>query len=146
MRFLSSREFDRFLADPGIRREHSIRDTPQQLGVAERLNRTLDEGVTTLLSQSGPSWIWWPGGRGGAFSLWQIKTPIVRDRPALTSKRGFVDRLQPFGLPPLCKRISAVRFARGTIRPYWLPYRFQGWQLWDPDTKNEIVSDKRGVL
>ena len=48
-------EFNRYLADAGIRQEHSIRDTPQQLGVAKRLNRTLDEGITTLLSQSGLS-------------------------------------------------------------------------------------------
>jgi len=43
-------ELDRFLADAGIRREHSIRDMPQQLGVAERMNRKPDEGITTLLS------------------------------------------------------------------------------------------------
>ena len=54
-----SGDFDRYLADAGISREHSIRDTPQQLGVAERMNRTLDEGVTTLLSQSGLSRSWW---------------------------------------------------------------------------------------
>ena len=30
-----SGNLDRYLADAGIRREHSIRDTPQQLGVAE---------------------------------------------------------------------------------------------------------------
>ena len=55
----TSAEFDRYLTDAGIRRKHSIRDTPQQLGVAERLNRTLDEGITTLLAQSGLSRTWW---------------------------------------------------------------------------------------
>lgn len=38
----SSSEFDRFLEDAGIRR---IRDTPQQPGISERLNRTLGEGI-----------------------------------------------------------------------------------------------------
>jgi len=38
-------------SDAGVRRQHSICDPPQQLGVAERMNRTLDEGITTLLSQ-----------------------------------------------------------------------------------------------
>jgi transposase InsO family protein len=52
-------DFDKFLTDAGIRREHSIRDTPQQLGVAERLNRSISEGITTILSQSGLSRSWW---------------------------------------------------------------------------------------
>ncbi len=55
----TSAEMDRYLVDAGICREHSIRDTPQQLGIAERLNRTLDEGITTLLAQSSLSRIWW---------------------------------------------------------------------------------------
>ena len=55
----TSGEFDRFLANTGICCEHSIHDTPQQLGVAEHLNRTLNEGITTLLSQSGLSRTWW---------------------------------------------------------------------------------------
>lgn len=54
----SSGEFDRFLTDAGIRREHSIRNTPQQLGVADRLNRNLGEGITTLLSP-GLSCVWY---------------------------------------------------------------------------------------
>ena len=94
-----------FLADAGIRREHSIRDTQQQLGVAERLNRTLDEGITTLVVSIRPLILesGLVGGRGGAFSPWQVKN---RDRPALTGKRGSVDRLLPFGCLHL-QRISA---------------------------------------
>jgi len=54
-----SGDFDDFLTGARIRREHSIRDTPQQLGVAERMNRSIAEGVTTLLSQSGLVRTWW---------------------------------------------------------------------------------------
>ena len=53
------KDFDGFLVEAGIRREHSIRDTPQQLGVAERLNRSIAEGITTALSQSGLARNWW---------------------------------------------------------------------------------------
>lgn len=48
----SSTEFDNFLRDNGIQRERTIKDTPQQNGIAERLNRTIDEGITAMLSQS----------------------------------------------------------------------------------------------
>jgi hypothetical protein len=47
-------DFDRHLADAGIRRERSIRFvTPQLVGVAERMKRSIAEGITTILSQSG---------------------------------------------------------------------------------------------
>ena len=48
-----SKEFDRFLSTSGIQHEHLIQDTPQQLGVAERMNCSIAEGVMTALSQSG---------------------------------------------------------------------------------------------
>jgi len=44
-----SSEFNHFLSEAGIRREHSVHDTPQQLGVAECMNRSLAEGITTAL-------------------------------------------------------------------------------------------------
>jgi transposase InsO family protein len=51
--------FEKFLADAGIRREHTIRDTPQQNGVSECMNRSISEGITTVLSQSGLAHTWW---------------------------------------------------------------------------------------
>jgi len=54
-----SGDFDDFLTRAGIRREHSIHDTPQQLGVTEWMNRSIAEGVTTLLSQSSLARTWW---------------------------------------------------------------------------------------
>ena len=50
-----SGDFDRYLGDSVSlvnTREHSIHDTPRQPGVAERMNRTLDEGVSVSRS-------WW---------------------------------------------------------------------------------------
>jgi hypothetical protein len=54
-----STEFDKFLIEARVRREHSIRDTPQQLGVAERMNCSIAKGITTALSQSGLAHTWW---------------------------------------------------------------------------------------
>ena len=47
-----SAQMTQFCIDHGIEREHTIRDTPQQNGVAERFNRTLGEGIVTLLTES----------------------------------------------------------------------------------------------
>src|SRR3984885_10126689 len=47
-----SNEWERFMLEHGIERQHTVRATPQQNGVAERTNRILDEGVASLLSDS----------------------------------------------------------------------------------------------
>ncbi len=47
-----SKEFDNFCLDHGIVRRHTVRNRPQQNGVAERFNRTLGEGITTMLAES----------------------------------------------------------------------------------------------
>ena len=36
----------------GIERQHTMRNRPQQTGVAERVNRTLDEGITAMLHEA----------------------------------------------------------------------------------------------
>ena len=47
------KEFDTFLADKGIIHETSTPDTPQQNGLAERMNQTIWSGVQALLHHSG---------------------------------------------------------------------------------------------
>jgi hypothetical protein len=47
-----SKEFDAFLANAGIARQHTVRNEPHQNGVAERANRTLAEGATAMLTES----------------------------------------------------------------------------------------------
>lgn len=46
-----SREFDKFCENSGIKREFTAPYTPQQNGMAERLNQTLMNGVRALLHQ-----------------------------------------------------------------------------------------------
>ncbi|KAG9446280.1 hypothetical protein H6P81_012408 [Aristolochia fimbriata] len=48
-----SREFDKFCEDEGIVRHRTVRHTPQQNGVAERMNRTLLERARCMLSNAG---------------------------------------------------------------------------------------------
>ena len=45
--------FDKICQDEGIVRHFTVRDTPQQNGVAERMNRTLLEKVRCMLSNAG---------------------------------------------------------------------------------------------
>ena len=54
-----SGDLDRYLTEAGIQWEHSVCDTPQQLGATEQLNQTLAKGITTTLSQSRLMRTWW---------------------------------------------------------------------------------------
>ena len=44
--------YDKFCQSEGILRQHTVTNEPHQNGVAERANRTLDEGVTSMLEES----------------------------------------------------------------------------------------------
>ncbi|KAJ4721737.1 Retrovirus-related Pol polyprotein from transposon TNT 1-94 [Melia azedarach] len=48
----SRSEFDEFCKNEGIARHHTVRDTPQQNGVAERMNQTLLERARCMLSNA----------------------------------------------------------------------------------------------
>ena len=48
----TSTEFNDYLKREGIRREFSVTKTPEQNGVAERLNRTLVESVRSMISDA----------------------------------------------------------------------------------------------
>ena len=54
-----SKEFIDFLDKGGIVRQYTVRNRPQQNGVAERANRTLEERITAMLAESGlPKQFW----------------------------------------------------------------------------------------
>ena len=54
-----SKEFEGFLKDAGIARQHTVRNEPHQNGVAEHANRTLQEGITAMLNESKLSHNFW---------------------------------------------------------------------------------------
>lgn len=48
----TSKEFENYLKKEGIKHEYTVPKTPEQNGVAERMNRTLVEMVRSMLSDS----------------------------------------------------------------------------------------------
>ena len=54
-----STEFNKFCRDEGIARQLTVRNTPQQNGVVERMNRTLLERTRCLLSNVGLNRSFW---------------------------------------------------------------------------------------
>ena len=54
-----SKEFADFCAEKGIKREFTAPYTPAQNGVAERMNRTIQERIMSMLSQSSLPQLFW---------------------------------------------------------------------------------------
>ena len=52
-------EFNKFCKDEGIARQLTVRNTPQQDGVAEQMNKTLLERTRCLLSNAGLNRSFW---------------------------------------------------------------------------------------
>lgn len=54
-----SKDFEGFLTNEGIKHEHTIPITPEQNGVAERINRTVVETARSMLCESNlPKQYW----------------------------------------------------------------------------------------
>ena len=142
-------DFDRFLAEAGIRREHSIRDTPQQVGVAERMNRSIAEGITTLLSQSGFTRTWWED----AATHWlhgKIRLPSSAIAPSTPfelfyGRKPDLSAMRPFGC---LAYVHLQKDQRPALLPHaaqclliGYPTEFKGWRFWDPRAHKEVISD-----
>ena len=55
-----SKEWNQLCEKEGIKRQHTLRSEPHQNGVAEQANRTLAEGITTMLNEAHlPPSFWW---------------------------------------------------------------------------------------
>ena len=144
-----SAAFDAFFRGAGIRSEHSIRDTPQQLGVAEHMNRSIDEGITTLLSQSGLARHWW---EDAAMHWLYGKTRIPSSKPGslttlelFTKRRPDVSRLRPFGC---LADVHLQKDQRPALAPHasqcvlvGYPCDYKGWLFYNPYTQKSFVSD-----
>ena len=154
------------MLDHGIKRQHTARATPQQNGVAERTNRILEEGVSSLLSDSSlPARFW-----GEALSCFlhmlnqspsaalSGKTPyeaLYNRSPsaalsgktpyeALYNRKPSVSHLWVFG----CWAYAHVqKDKRSSFQPksrrcifLGYPIDYKGWKCWDPITGDVFIS------
>jgi hypothetical protein len=95
------KEFVAFCKLPGIRRELTVLHNPQQNGVAERKNRSIEETVKALLNDQGLSMFLWGEATMTAIYV-QNKSPhrILKDmtpEEAFSGKKPNVENLRIFG-------------------------------------------------
>lgn len=80
-------EFDALCKTEGIVRHHKVHHTPQQNGVAERMNRTIMEKVRCLLSNAGLSKSFWAEAASTACFLINLSPSTAIDK---RTPRGMV--------------------------------------------------------
>jgi hypothetical protein len=99
----TSKEFVAFCKSTGIRRELIVPHNPQQNGVAERKNRSIEETVKALLNDQGLSMFLW--GEAAMTTIYvQNRSPhrILKDmtpEEAFSGKKPNVENLRIFGCP-----------------------------------------------
>ena len=144
-------EFNEFCKNEGIARHRTVRMTPQQNGVAERMNRTLLERARYMISNSGLTLDFWAEAiatacyivnRSPCASI-NLKTPeeVWLGTPADYSN------LRIFGctaymhinegkLEPRAKKCVFLGYASGV----------KGYRLWCPDPKSPKFAISRDVV
>ena len=144
LEFCSS-EFDEFCKDEGIARHRTVRDTPQQNGVAERMNQTLLERARCMLSNAGLTRRFWAEAvttacyitNRGPHTGIDCKTPYK----VWTGKPADYSNLRVFGctayyhvnegkLEPRAKKGIFVGYGEGV----------KGYRIWSPSENRVILS------
>lgn len=144
-----SKEFDSFLASAGIARQHTVRNEPHQNGVAERANRTLSEGVTTMLVEAKLPASFWGFGLNAFVhvhnrsptSAVADKTPYecwFKSKPVVSHFRVFgclsyvhVQKDKRKGLEPHAQKAVFIGY----------PSEYKGWMFYNFKTKQTIISN-----
>lgn len=144
MEFCST-EFNNYCKEEGIARQYTVRNTPQQNGVAERMNRTLLERARCLLSNAGLGRNFWAEAVNTACYLInrspstaiELKTPIQvwSDKPADYSI------LRIFGCNAYY-HVNEGKLVPRSKKGLFMGYGdgVKGYRIWSPSEKKVILS------
>ena len=136
------------MAKEGIRHEFTIPHTPQQNGVAERLNRTLIEGVRTMLADSRLPHRFWAGALSTCVYL-RNRSPTkavtgVTPYEAWSGTKPDVSHLRVFGCSAyaLVPKVERSKLDSKTRKCVLLGYgsNQKGYRLYDLDRKKVVHS------
>ncbi|KAG8949046.1 hypothetical protein FRC04_009120 [Tulasnella sp. 424] len=143
-----SKKLQRFFEEEGIIREQTVRATPSQNGVAERLNRTLAEGIVAMLNQANLPQNFW------AFAVVYLAkildvTPssALSDTTSYEVWNGVKPDLTMFRTFRCRMFVNVLKKDRKNLESHTRPCIFigfhegmKGWKFYDPVTKKTGVS------
>ena len=145
-------EFDSFCAEHGIQRQHSVRARPQQNGVAERANRTMEQGIISMLQQAGLPLSFWGEALSAFIHVWN-RTPTSAV-PGKTPHETFVGTKPDVSMLRVWGCVAYVHIQRdkrdwGSLGSHMekcifigYPPDYKGWKFYNPVTKKSVVSER----
>jgi len=96
-----SNEWEKYMSERGIERQHTTRSTPQQNGVAERTNALLDKGTACLLADAHLPASFWGEALSCFLHILNISpTSALKDKTpfeAFLCRKPSVEHLHVFG-------------------------------------------------
>ena len=147
-----SNEFEAFCIDHGIQRQHTVRNRPQQNGVAERANRTMEEGVISMLYESGMPPSFW----GEALSSFihvsnRFSTAVLKGvtpHEAFIGTKPDLSHLRIWGCTAyvLIQRDKRPLGSLGAHMEKCIfigyPQGYKGWKFYNPESKKVFISER----
>ena len=141
-----SRQFKEFTSECGIRHEFTVPKTPEQNGVAERLNRVLIEKARTMLVQSRLPHSFWAEALNTAVHVHNLSpSRVLGDktlRELFTGKKPNVAYLRSFGCTAF---VHVPKDARNKLDPKSTECIFmgygqtsKGYRVYDPEKKGSF--------
>ena len=146
-----SREMDDFCAEHGIQRQHSIRARPQQNGVAERANRTMEQGIASMLHQAGLPLSFWGEALAAFIHVWN-RTPTSAV-PGKTPWETFYGTKPDVSMLRVWGCVAYVYIQKdkrdwGSLGSHMekcifigYPPDYKGWKFYNPVTKKSVISE-----
>src|SRR6266568_4582288 len=147
-----SGEFEAFCTEHGIQRQHTVRNRPQQNGVAERANRTMEEGVVSMLYESGMPTAFW--GEALATFIHTSNKLTTSALPEATPHEAFycskpdLSMLRVWG----CTAYVLIQRDKQPLGSLGLhmekcifigyPQGYKGWKFYNPVTKKVVISER----
>ena len=145
-----SKKFIDFMLEHGITRQYTVRARPQQNGVAERANRTIEEHVVAMLAESRlpPSFL---GQAVAAYiHIWnRCSTTSVDSKTPHElwhRKKPDVSHLRVWGCTAYVHIQKDKRTGIGSHMEKCVfigyPDGYKGWMFYNPTTKRTVISER----
>lgn len=146
------KELRSFCKDKGIKMEYTVPYTPEQNGVAERMNRTLEEKARSMLFDSDVDRSFWGEAvqtaafltnRSPATALGEKITPFEM----WEKRKPDVSKLRVFGSLAYCHipKERQRKLDEKTWKGVFIGYGINGYRIWDP-RRQRIVTVRDVVI
>jgi len=145
-----SKEFNDFCDASGIERQHTVRNRPQQNGVAERVNRDISDGTTAMLAESGlPLQFWDDAVASFVHVRNRCGTSTIKNGTPYQEAYGHKPDISHLRIWGCTAYVHVQKDKRRSLGPHMekcvfigYPAGYKGWKFYNPTTKKTIICER----